>query len=167
MEQDSEPRTSTCPTASTFTTSTAPPRRRRKPPNPWVMLWILQREERGCYRTLLADLTQTDLLGYQNFLRMPPAFFYLIEEHINHRIKKSVTNFKKPIEVELKLAIMMRHLATGETYTSLWYHWLVGQTAISKFVPQVCRAILEFQEEYLSCLTDPEDWKKVEKLRTR
>ena len=34
---------------------------------------------------------------------------------------------------------------------------------ICKFVPQVCKAILkEFQQEYLICLTEPEDWKKIE-----
>ena len=34
---------------------------------------------------------------------------------------------------------------------------------ICKFVPQVCKAILkEFQQEYLVCPTDPEDWKKIE-----
>ena len=40
---------------------------------------------------------------------------------------------------------------------------------ICKFVPQVCKAILkEFQQEYLVCPTDPEDWKKIEeKFRNR
>ena len=34
---------------------------------------------------------------------------------------------------------------------------------IYKFVPQVCKAILkEFQQEYLVCPTDPEDWRKIE-----
>ena len=49
-----------------------PPYRRRKPQNPWVMPWILQREERGWYRTLLDELITTDIPGYQNFIRMPP-----------------------------------------------------------------------------------------------
>ena len=52
-----------------------PPRRQRKPPNPWVMLWVFHREERGCYRMLLAELILTDIPGYQIFVRMPPAFF--------------------------------------------------------------------------------------------
>ena len=34
---------------------------------------------------------------------------------------------------------------------------------ICKFIPQVSKAILkEFQQEYLVCPTDPEDWKKIE-----
>ena len=51
----------------------------------------------------------------------------------------------------------MKHLSTGESYTSLQYHWGVGKTTICK------KAILqEFQQEYLICPTDPEDWKKTE-----
>ena len=70
---------STCQPASP---SPPPPRRRRKPQNPWVLPWILQKEERGCYRTLLDKLITIDIPGYRNFTRMEPAFFYLIEERI-------------------------------------------------------------------------------------
>ena len=90
---------------------------------------------------------------------MEPAFFYLIEERITPHLRKSVTNFRKPLEVGLKLAVTLRHLSTGESFTSLEYHWRIGQTTICKFVPQVCQAILK---EYLVCPTDPEDWEKIE-----
>ena len=63
----------------------------------------------------------------------------------------------------MKLAVTLKHLSTGESNTSLQYHWRVGRTTICKFVPQVCKAILkESQQEYLVCPTDPEDWKKIE-----
>ena len=118
---------------------------------------------RGCYRTLLDELITTDIPGYRNFTRMEPAFFYLIEERITPHLRKSFTNFRKPLEVGLKLAVTLRHLSTGESYTSLQYHWRVGRSTICKFVPQVYKAILkEFQQEYLVCPTDPEDWKKIE-----
>ena len=92
---------------------------RRKPQNPWVMPWLLQREERGCYRTLLDELITTDIPGYRNFTRMEPAFFALIEERINPHLRKSETNFRKSLPVGLKLAVTLRHLSTGESYTSL------------------------------------------------
>ena len=39
---------------------------------------------------------------------------------------------------------------------------------ICKFVLQVCKAILkEFQQEYLLCPTDPEDWEKLKKIEER
>ena len=94
-----------------------PPRRRRKPPNPCFMPWILQREERGCYRNLPVNLTQADTPGYQNY--QATCLFYLIEERICHGIKESVTHLKKPLEVGLKLAITLRQLTTGKIYHSL------------------------------------------------
>ena len=106
------------------------PRRRRKPPNPLVMPWILPKDKKkGCYSNLLANLIHNGIPGYQNFVRMLPSD--LIEEPIHHHIKKSVTNFRKPLEVGLKLAITLGHLATGETWTSLQYHWLVCLCAAS------------------------------------
>ena len=100
---------------------------------------------------------------------MEPAFFDLIEERITPHLRKSFSNFRKPLEVGLKLAVTSRHLSTGESYTSLQYHWRVGRSTICKFIPQVCKAILkEFQREYLVCPTDPEDWKKIaERFRNR
>ena len=143
--------------------SPPPLKRRRKPQNPWVLPWILQREEKGYYRTILNEIITTDILGYRNFTRMEPAFFNLIEKRITPHLRKRITNFRKPVEVGLKLAVTLRHLSTGESYTSLQYQRRVGRTTIRKFVPQACKAILkEFQQEYLVCPTDPEYWKKIE-----
>ena len=61
----------------------------------------LQRQEKGCYSNLLVDPIHTDIVGYQKFVRLPPAFFGLIKESIHQRIKKSSTNFRKPLEVGL------------------------------------------------------------------
>ena len=84
---------------------------------------------------------------------MEAAFFDLIEERITPpppHLRVSETNFRKPLEVGLKLADILRHLAMGKSYTLLQYHWTVGRTTIIKFVPKVCKAILrEFQKEYL------------------
>ena len=138
--------------------SQPPPHRRRKPQNPWVMPGILQREERRCYRT--------DIPDYRNFITVPPAFFDLIENRIFNRLKKSHTNFRKPLEVGLKLEITLSHLSTGESYTSLQYHLRVGSTTIYKFVPKVCKGILgKFQQEYFIC---PEKLRGIEeKFRNR
>ena len=87
----------------------------------------------------------------------------MIEKRITPHLRKSITKFRKQLEVGLKLAVTLRHLYTKESYTSLQYHWRVGRSTICKFIPQVCKAILkEFQQEYLVCPTDPEHWKKIE-----
>ena len=133
------------------------PRRRSKPLNPWVIPWILQREERGCYRTLL-DEQQLTYQVTRIFLRMPAAFFYLSEERIHNRRKKSHTNFRKPLEVGLKLAVTPQtpvhrrklHFTTVPLEGSQNYHLQIR--------PKVCRASLaEFQDEYFCCPTNPEE----------
>ena len=126
-------------------------------------------KERGCKRTLLDKLITTEIPGYCHFIRMPPDFFDLIEGRIYNRLKKSHTNFRKPLKVGLKLVVTLRHLSTVKSYTSLQYHWRVGRTTICKFVPKVCKAILEeFQKEYLICPIDPEEWRGIEeKFRNR
>ena len=92
--------------------SPPPPRRRRKPQNPWVLPWILQREERGCYRTLLDELITTDIPGYRNFTRMKPEFFEFQEsspphpppppptptppQEVNHQLQKATGSQLEP-----------------------------------------------------------------------
>ena len=50
-------------------------------------------------------------------------FFYFIEEKIiPPHLRKSTINFRKSLEVRLKLAVTLRHLSTGESYTLLQFH---------------------------------------------
>ena len=52
------------------------PRRRH---NMWVRPWLLQREERGAYHDIMAELYATDIPGFTNFMRMTPEFFEMIK----------------------------------------------------------------------------------------
>ena len=64
----------------------------------------------------------------------------------------------------MKLSITLRYLATGESYPSLSYQFIVGRSSVSKFLPKACRAIQkEFANEYLRCPTSPDDWKDLER----
>ena len=70
---------------------------------------------------------------------------------------------KKELPPSEEVNHQLETLSTGEIYASLQYQWRVGRTTICKFVSQVCKVILkEFQQGYLMCPTDPEDWKKIE-----
>ena len=106
--------------------SPPPPRRRRKPQNPWVLTWILQREERGCYRTLLDELITSDIPGYRNFTRMEPAFFYMIEEIINPPPPPAPP---KEVTHQLQAATRSRH-ETGNYFETLINRGKLHFTAI-------------------------------------
>ena len=83
---------STCPAR---TTAPAPTTKEEEATE--SMGYALDTSKRGCHRILLDELITTDIPGCQNFIRMPPAFFDLIEERINNCLKKSHTNFRKPL----------------------------------------------------------------------
>ena len=66
------------------------PRRRH---NMWVRPWLLQREERGGYHNIMAELYATDIPGFTNYMRMTPEFFEMIktrlESQAGHQVQSS------------------------------------------------------------------------------
>ena len=130
----------------------------------WVRPWLLQREERGAYHNIMADLYAIDIPGFTNYMRMTPEFFEMIKTRLEPHLTREATNYRAPISVGEKLALTLRYLATGESYTSLSCQFRVGRSTISKFLPQVCRAIQdEFNREYFTCPTTPDEWKELER----
>ena len=103
------------------------------------------------------------LPGFTIFMRMTPEFFEMIKTRLELCLARQATNYRAPISVGEKLALTVRYLATGESYTSLSCQFRVGRSTISKFLPEVCRAIQdEFTREYLRCPTTPDEWKELE-----
>jgi len=72
---------------------------------------------------------------------------------------------RKPISVEQKLAaITIRYLAIRESFESLMYQFRVHETTISKFIPEVCKAIFEsLKDEFLHLPTSKQEWLNIGK----
>ena len=90
---------------------------------------------KGAYHNLLKELYNTDIPGFTNFMKMALEFFEMIKARVEPCLAKQATNCRAPLSVGMKLAITLRYLATGESYTSLSYQFVVGRSSISKFVP--------------------------------
>ena len=104
------------------------PRRRH---NMWVRPWLLQREERRAYHNIMAELYATYIPGFTNYMRMTPEFFEMIKTRLEPCLARQATNYRAPISVGEKLALTIRYLATGESYTSLSCQFRVGRSTIS------------------------------------
>ena len=117
----------------------------------------------GAYHNIMAELYATDIPGF-NYMRMSPEFFEMIKTRLEPRLARQATNNRAPISVGEKLVLTIRYLATGESYTSLSCQFRVGRSTISKFLPEICRAIQdEFTRECLRCPTTPDEWKELER----
>ena len=81
---------------------------------------------------------------------------------VGPRIRRVDTCLRKALEPGLKLAITIRHLASGEKYPTLQYDFRVARNTISVFVPEVCQAIVdEYKHEARSCPTTQDEWRVI------
>lgn len=128
----------------------------RRPRRYWVRP-SLQARARYSGSDLLNDLNRDDtdpLTGelrcdgsIKNFLRMSSNDFECLIVGIGHIISKKDTNYRKAIPVRERLAITLRFLASGDSYTSLSYLFKVSISTISLFVPEVCEALIGFLKD--------------------
>lgn len=129
----------------------------------WVRPWILRRPQLGQYETMMGELQLEDEAALKNFLRIDQELFQELLVRLDHVLQKN-TRYRQPLEPGLKLAITLRHLATGDSYKSLMYSFRVAYNTISLFVPEVCDAIVAvYGEEVISCPTTPDEWRAVAK----
>jgi hypothetical protein len=126
----------------------------------WVRPWIQRRPLFGQYEQLMEELRTEDVQSFINFTRFDPVTFEELVTRLAPRIAKKSTFFRKPLSEGLKLAIVLRHFASGDSYKSLMYGFRVSKAAIVDMVPKMCDAIIdEFGDEVMHCPTTSDEWK--------
>ena len=145
-------------------------RRRRQRRRWWVRPWLAvpRRLRFGHYHRLMTELRLEDEQSFVNFMRMPPQMFDEIVARIGPRLQKSNIH-RQSLDPGMKIAITLRHLASGDKYPTLQYDFRVSRTTISLFVPEVCQAIVEeYKDEVISIPTTPDEWREIaETFQTR
>lgn len=84
---------------------------------------------------IMRDLDDNVL--FKNFTRMSRTNFYMLLQMVKPKIAKENTRFREAIPAEVKLAITLRYLATGDSFTSLMYLFKVSKQFISSMLPGV------------------------------
>ena len=69
--------------------------------------------------------------------------FAILLEMIRPQIVKQNTFFREATPPEVRLAVTLRFLASGDSYTSLQYTFKTSSQVISRIFPEVCTAICE------------------------
>ena len=65
---------------------------------------------------------------------------------------------RDPVRKGVKLAVTLRYLTTGDSYTILRYAVRVASATIKKFVPEVCDGITRaYRDQVMQCPTLPGD----------
>jgi len=140
------------------------PRRERRRRRLWVRPWLSsdRRIQFGHYDKLLEELRVEDSQAFANFIRLPIELFDELLHLVTPLIEKRSTNFRVPISPGLRLATTLRHMASGEKYSSLLYNFRVSAPSLCNIVPEVCRAIVTvLSDEVISAPRTPEQWRTI------
>ena len=139
-------------------------RRQKQLRSIWVRRWLSaeRRLQYGQYDRLMAELRMEDVRSFLNLLRMQPEMFDELLNRVAQRIQKNDTLWRKSLELGLKLAITLRHLAAGDNYPTLHFGFRVSRNTISTFIPELCQAIVEeYKDEVISCPTASNEWRDI------
>ena len=98
-------------------------------------------EKEGQYSRQMPMHHLDDPMAYRNFIQMPPELYQELEQRITAEFQRDRTLMRDPVSPGVKLTVTLRHLATGDSYTTLQYTFRVASLTIEKFVPEVCDAI--------------------------
>ncbi|KAL4084288.1 hypothetical protein QTP88_028113 [Uroleucon formosanum] len=85
----------------------------------------------------------------------------LLMSLVENKIMKCDTIMRNALSPELKLEIIMRYLAIGDSYKSLQYLYRVSASSICSFLPAVFDAIYEGLIEYIQVPKNENEWKKI------
>lgn len=137
-------------------------RQRRRMGRIWVRDWIRRRPDLGMYDRLMVELRNEDPRAFHNFMRMPPAMYDEIVARLTPALTKQTTNYREPLEPGLKVAVTLRHLASGAKYKDMQYAWRLPPNTISKVVREVCQAIVDaYRDELLTAPQTEEEWRNI------
>lgn len=115
----------------------------------WVRPVLQNRAKDGAYANLINKLETMDKEWFFDYLRMTPEDFMKILELIKSDVTKCHNKLRKPISAKERLAITIRHLATGETRISLSFQFLLGRSTVSKIIKETTKAIWDNMKNYI------------------
>ncbi|XP_071582147.1 uncharacterized protein, partial [Temnothorax nylanderi] len=93
---------------------------------------------------------------------MTPEMFDWLVSKVSPLIKKQDTHLRLSIPPDERLAVTLRHLATGETQESLSLLFRIGQSTISGIIKETCKALyIVLKDTYLRFPSTEEEWKAV------
>lgn len=122
---------------------------KKKPKRWWITKLYESRQAYSGCNLLTVMRVQENNGNFKNFCRMSSEDFELLIIAIGPKISKIDTRFRRSISVQERLAVTLRFLATGDSYTSLQYLFKISKQLISAIVPEVCKALIEVLKEHV------------------
>ncbi|GFX07295.1 protein ALP1-like [Trichonephila clavipes] len=102
------------------------------------------RSSEGAFQILVCRHLHCNDEKFRQYFRLTPVLFDYVLNNIRVELtSKPYNRHKKPICPEEKLCILVRHLATGESFRSLAFQYRVSHSWISVILREVVEAIIK------------------------
>ena len=88
-------------------------------------------EEEGQHSRPIPRLHLDDPMAYRNFIQMPPELYQELEKRITAEFQRDRTLIRDPVIPGVKVAVTLRHLTTGDSYTTLQYAFIRGGSQVN------------------------------------
>lgn len=98
---------------------------------------------------IVSELREDKDILFKNFTRLLERNFNQLLKMVEPIIRKQSTQLREAIPSEIKLAITLRFLATGDNFMSLSFLFKVSKQFISAMLPDVLKAIIKVLKDYV------------------
>lgn len=115
----------------------------------WVKSWIQRRSLQGASQNLINELRMEDPMNFKNFFRMNVLQFEELLTKVAPIIKKQDTMMRPSISPEVRLQVVLRYLATGDSFKSLEFLYRLPKCTISCMLVETLEAIYVVLQEYV------------------
>ncbi|XP_040207240.1 protein SLX4IP isoform X1 [Rana temporaria] len=126
----------------------------------WVHPLISQRLSKGHFHTVYLELRKYPK-KFHEYARMSVTTFDELLEVVRPQLTRASTNMRASISPEERLLVTLRYLATGDTFASLHFHFLLGKMTICKIVHETCAAIWSLLRNQVMLEPTEEKWRAI------
>ena len=126
----------------------------------WVQPWLAKREQFGAFHTIFQEI-RNDPKRCREYIRMNNNQFLYLVGLISPDLQKQDTKMRDCISVEELTYLVLRFLATGETYRSLEFQFRISRSRISEAVIEVSKAIKKSLGGYLKTPKSEAEWLQI------
>ena len=108
-------------------------------------------------------MSTEDPESFKKYVRMSVSQFVDLSELIKDDIQKMDTNFRPSICYQMRLAITLHFLATGDSFTSIKTSFRVGISTVSGIIEETCKAICnKLGSDKLRLTNSIVEWQRIE-----
>ena len=119
--------------------------------------WIKRRNEPGAFHQVVQEMLTEDKPVFQNYFQMNKEKLFELVRSLQPTISKQDTVLRESIKADNRVAVTLRYLVTGETFSSLETQFWIHRTTISETETHVLHSRMEptyFQEPSEICAKD-------------